>query len=96
MSILTIWKFPLAITDQQEVRMPLGAVPLSVAMQGDVLCLWCAVAPDAEQVNRLVFVHGTGHPMDARAEVYVGIDARSAPCVACVSRRRTGNLTAGE
>jgi hypothetical protein len=43
----TIWKFPLQITDHQEVSAPSGYwKPLSVQVQGSDLCLWAEVDND--------------------------------------------------
>lgn len=50
----TIWKYPLAITDTQNVMMPEGAEILSAQMQGDTLCLWALVNPDAPKLSSLM------------------------------------------
>lgn len=68
----TIWKFPLALTDRQDVVMPRGARVLSVAEQHGKLCLWALVNPDADRVKRALRIAGTGHPCDARAAHLVG------------------------
>ena len=60
---MVIWKFSLVVTDRQTVTMPVGAEVLSVQMQGNVLCLWAVVNPDAERIIRTFEIFGTGHPM---------------------------------
>ncbi len=60
----TIWKYPLELDDTVLIAMPAGALPLSVAMQGDTPCLWAAVdsAAARQEVHRF-YVRGTGHPL---------------------------------
>lgn len=67
---LTVYKYELAITDDQEIEMPQGAELLYVAMQYGKLQLWARVFPDSRIVRRRFRVAGTGHP-DARGR-YVG------------------------
>jgi len=66
----SIWKFPLAIVDFQEIEMPQGAKPLLVAVQPSVanrglgtLCIWAEVDTDVPKIKRGVWIVGTGHPM---------------------------------
>ena len=59
----TIWKFTLAATDRQTVEMPDNAQVLSAQMQGETLCLWALVYPDAPKTKREIEVFGTGHPV---------------------------------
>jgi hypothetical protein len=59
-----IWKIPLRITDYQEVSVPRGAVPLSVAVQDRVLQAWVLVEPELPRVNHPVWVIGTGRALD--------------------------------
>ncbi len=70
----TIWKYPLLVTDRQDVRMPLNAAILSVQMQGETLCLWALVNPVAPLVLRTFEVFGTGHPIAHSDEIrkYIG------------------------
>ena len=59
-----VWKYPLNITDTQEVWMPPGAKALTVQVQQGVPCLWALVddvARHEDFVPRRVHVHGTGH-----------------------------------
>jgi hypothetical protein len=59
----TIWKFPLEVTDYQNVRMPKGAEILSVADQYGVVCVWAMVDSDAELEDRMFYIFGTGNPV---------------------------------
>ncbi|MBX3579959.1 MAG: hypothetical protein KF723_22375 [Rhizobiaceae bacterium] len=62
---LTIWKFPLKITDVQDVEMPIGSRILSVAEQHGVICLWALVNPhpEAGKAVRRITIVGTGYPV---------------------------------
>lgn len=60
--IRTIWKYPLKVTDTQDVMMPEGADILTAQMQGVTLCLWALVNPDAPKQRREIEVLGTGNP----------------------------------
>ena len=65
-----IWKYPLEITDTQNLMMPEGAEILAAQMQGDTLCLWALVNPDAPKQRREIEVLGTGNPApDAKRRI---------------------------
>ncbi len=59
-----IWKYPLAIADQQEITIHEGARILSVQMQDGKLCLWAMIRPDRPEERMVINVIGTGHPID--------------------------------
>lgn len=67
----TIYKYPLAITDIQDVTMPSGARILAVASQRDSLCVWAHVDPGAPVATYKFRIVGTGHPLDTSAG-YIG------------------------
>ena len=60
----TIWKFQLVITDCQKIIVPFGSRPLSVINQRGQPCLYMLVDPNKETVQRLVYIFGTGNPID--------------------------------
>lgn len=66
--MLTIYKYPLQIADVQTVMVPEDAEPLSVQLQGDVLCLWMLVDPEAAALPRTIHIRGTGHPIEGVGE----------------------------
>lgn len=68
----TIWKFPLAVTDRQTVRMPAASRMLHVGIQGGVPCLWAEVTPGVEIEERAVMIYGTGHDLDPDRGEYLG------------------------
>lgn len=59
----TIWKFPLQITDWQDVSMPANAEIISVDHQDGWLCMWAIVATYEPKVPRRIAIVGTGNPM---------------------------------
>lgn len=69
---MTIWKFPLEVTDEQIVRMPAGSTILAVQVQQGTPCLWAKVDPESEQYDRRIFIHGTGHALHPDANFHLG------------------------
>lgn len=70
---MTIWKFPLDVTDSQRVTMPLGSKPLCVQTQNGTPCIWALVdssEPRKELVTVLTF--GTGGPVIGAIGDYLG------------------------
>lgn len=78
--MLTVWKYTLKITDEQIIKLPEVAEPLSVQMQRDSLVMWWLVEtdpqklPTGEGVDVEVIICGTGKPVpeDCRHGKYVG------------------------
>lgn len=64
MGDLTIWKFDLLVRDETILTIPVGAVALSVQMQGLVPRLWALVDPEAPQECRRLRLYGTGHSVE--------------------------------
>lgn len=72
--MITIWKFPLAVTDFQKIDMPKGAQVLTVQRQGEQACIWALVDTDKEYDVRGFWIFGTGNPIEHsdRLGRYVG------------------------
>lgn len=68
----TVYKYPLEITDEQEITAAKGWRPLAVQKQGNDCYLWAEVDDQARLVPHKVYVHGTGHQLDPNAIHYVG------------------------
>ena len=60
----TIWKYPLEITDTQNVTMRRDARILSIQVQGDETWMWCLVDPDEKSCERTIGIYGTGHDVE--------------------------------
>jgi hypothetical protein len=62
----TIWKFPLLVTDDFSVAMPIGAKIISLDTQmidgHERPCVWALVDPEASERRVRFRVVGTGHP----------------------------------
>ena len=73
-----IYKYPIEITDNQIVEMPVGAKILTVQIQNGVPCIWAMVDPEAEKEKVHIRVHGTGHnvPDSDRLEYINSIQMR--------------------
>lgn len=56
-----VWKFTLAIEDEQHVPMPQDSQLLHVADQYGHLALWALVEPYEPSVKRRILIRGTGH-----------------------------------
>lgn len=68
----TIFKYPLVVTDEQKILVPVGAEILCVQMQRDVPCLWAEVnVEETMREYREIFIHGTGHKYNPHKR-YIG------------------------
>lgn len=56
-----IYKFELETTDNQTIKMPIGAEILTVQTQNEVPYLWALVDPTESGEKRYIEVFGTGH-----------------------------------
>jgi hypothetical protein len=70
----TIYKYPIAVVDQQTLRLPAEAEILCVQMQGEQPCIWALVTPNATTKDRDIRVYGTGHrmPDETASHRYIG------------------------
>lgn len=70
---MTIWKYPLEVTNAQVLSMPIGAKILTVQTQGEIPCIWALVAESAPKTDRWIRIHETGHSIEADGELsYIG------------------------
>ena len=66
-----IWKFPLR-DSLNKVPLSVGAKVLHVHAQGNDICLWALIEPEAAREFRRFTVYGTGHSMPDDPGVYIG------------------------
>jgi len=60
----TIWKYELQVIDHpQRIDIPLDSKIMTVQSQGESICMWVMVDPDAEKETRYFEVFGTGGPI---------------------------------
>ncbi len=76
-----IYKYPLEVTDFQEVMMPEGAKIICVQCQPapygkplkEQICMWAEIDDEAPLVPRRIRIFGTGNPMKYEHEIkYIG------------------------
>jgi hypothetical protein len=69
----TIYKYPIKITDEQEIIMPQGAEVIHAGLdpQGTP-CVWAQVDTKAEPEPVSILVYGTGHQMQFEPLKHVG------------------------
>jgi hypothetical protein len=68
-----IWKYPLKITDEQQILMPRAAkiVSAGLDLRGE-LCVWALVDPARPVHVRPFRIVGTGHPFEDTMWTFVG------------------------
>lgn len=68
-----IWKYELSTTDDQTIKMPMGAEILTVQMQHRKPCIWALVNTTAKLTERNIEIFGTGNPISVVGErKYIG------------------------
>lgn len=68
----TIWKTPIVVVDEQSVKVPMLARPLTVQMQYGRPHIWWGVDDTAAEEERSVYVRGIGHPLPPERAAYLG------------------------
>jgi hypothetical protein len=74
---MKVYKYTLDITGKQVVKMPPGALLLSVQpsdpeREKNQLWVWALVDPDLSPASREFLIVGTGHPCNANFYAYLG------------------------
>jgi hypothetical protein len=59
----TIYKYELAVTDKQVLKLPHDAWFMRIEQQGVSVMLWALVDTDHPTVDREIRCFGTGHPL---------------------------------
>lgn len=60
--MITVHKYPLEYTEQQDIELPAGAALLTVQVQHNTPVLWARVDTTQLTVKRRIHLVGTGHP----------------------------------
>lgn len=59
-----IYKYPIKVTDRQDVIIPLNAKILSLQVQENIPCIWALVDPEEKETRTVnLETFGTGHPI---------------------------------
>lgn len=70
--VQTIWKYPLALNDEQTITVPSGATPLHVGPDPlGGFALWMLVDDLMPKTDRRIIIRGTGFPVPAH-KTYIG------------------------
>lgn len=70
---MTIWKFPIRITEEFDISLPVGAKILHVGLDPNKdACLWVQHDCGSGTEEHTVFVVGTGNPVPDKAKTYIG------------------------
>jgi len=72
--MITIYKYPLQIADEQAVMLPIGAKILSFANQFETPVIWALVDTDVDETELNEFnMFGTGHEIPRMTPLtYIG------------------------
>lgn len=85
MTTITIWKYPIEITDIVEIEMPTDEHLkfLSLQEQNDASFMWWQLNPNAEKKTHTFYWIGTGHPFVSTEAQYLGtlVNIRGLPLV---------------
>ena len=68
----TIFKYPLEITDEQLIPLPMDARVLSVGLSGGRPCLWALVDSALPPAPWRIHIYGTGQPVDHAQHEFIG------------------------
>lgn len=69
---MRIWKWTLAVKDEQTIELPMNAKLLSVQMQGELPQLWALVDENQpRKQGRRIAIYGTGNPMPDSPGEYI-------------------------
>ena len=67
--MITIYKYPLKLTEEQEVEMYDYAEVLSAHKQYQNICIWAKVNTDNWKSKRKFYIRGTGHELNLPSNV---------------------------
>lgn len=70
----TIYKYPIEVTDEQTLTLPVNSQILTVQAQGNTPCIWAMIDTAETRTEQIaVRVYGTGHPIaDSERQIYIG------------------------
>lgn len=67
----TIYKYPIEITDEQKIQMPLDAKVIHAGLDPNgIPCIWAMASSHLADHSHYVYVRGTGHEIsDSRRHI---------------------------
>lgn len=69
---MKIWKYGLAVVDEQIIRTRSVRRFLDVQVQGDTPCLWVQVDEEGVEESWRIRIIGTGNPMPENPGIFCG------------------------
>jgi len=57
---MVIYKYPLKLTDEQTIMVPVGREFIHCDVQGSQICLWAIVNPNVAEIEVQIRIVGTG------------------------------------
>ncbi len=63
----TIFKYQLALTDEQTISLPVDAKILSIQEQGEYIFAWVSLDTDQPKWGRKIYIAGTGNSFDCES-----------------------------
>ena len=66
-----VFKYPVPLTDAQEIALPIGAKFLDLQVQHGALMMWCEIDDTQPLVGCTLFYVGTGQPIYHNAVHYL-------------------------
>lgn len=68
----TVLKFPLEVTLEQVLFLPVHFKILRLALQRNAVCVWIEMEEDAKRMATTVYLCGTGHRVPREASIHIG------------------------
>lgn len=69
----TIYKYPIEITDYQEIEIPEGSSILHVGLDPNgVPCIWAEVNTSLKRTSIGIWIFGTGNPVNSDGKEHKG------------------------
>ncbi len=70
---MKIYKYPLKVTDEQTVRLPVDSEILCTQIQHGAPYIWALVNEESQLTEERTFItHGTGHQCSQKIGAYLG------------------------
>ena len=80
---MRIFKYPIEITDIQDLILPADSKILSFQFQNGMPCIWALVhtAAGTPDVRRRIHIYGTGHPIIQQGQFVGTVQQPNSPFV---------------
>ena len=69
---MKVWKYNFELVSEQFIELPIGAFPIHFDTQGNCICVWMEVDPNAEKERREIRCIPTGFEEVPKNMVHLG------------------------